>query len=676
MSRNPPMIRGKTPALLVTLVTLLAAGEAAAQSLRYLNLGTWEGSVQADYGLGQDQISSDTTPSSSFSQRNAGETFSVRNSGFSVLDPDLLTGSLGLTLGLTQDNENSAGIISKGRSKLLGYSFDADILNVLPYGGALFANRSRSTSFQPFGRVDTTSSNRGLSLRLNEGSPLRDMGFPYLSANLQLEQQRIQEISSSALGQSYQHSEVRNSLSQQGHKGSENSDLDWHYDLNEVQDPSFSSGNYRSRSANLGYSQDFGAALNRRWDSRLAYYNRVGSTSMSQFSMGEHLHLAHWSNLATDYSYQLSRLQTEAFLPSLSQSGAFSVQYQPYQNLNSYASAQRQLQPAGQIDAYAGGLSYHYQHPLPWQGVLTLGSSGSYQLVDTHIFATQANITDEAQVAPQQNAPLGTGFLLNQAYVAAASIVVVDNRDGLRLPTVAGVDYLVVPQGSQTLIVPQLTVNGIRANDPLEVSYTYAIPPSMKYATTAKSASAGMNFHWISFAVAHSESAVTLLSGNGSGFLQSSRNDRAQVDVNGHWQKLQGTAGAAFERSEATLLSYTQQRYYQSATYQYSRNLGLALNTDWTVANYQMPARTSDTRGVNLTANWYAPGGWIVNALAGRRYLTDSAQPSETVSNEGLRAQMKYGKLSFTSAFTANQRIRGGSRMSNWRIDFSVTREL
>ena len=669
------MIRGKAPALLVTLLSLLTAGEAAAQSLSILSLGTWEGSVQANYGLGHDQISSDTAPASSFSQRNTEESLSVRNSGFSVLDPGLLTGSLGLTLGLAQDTEKSAGALTKGRSRVLGYSFDADILNVLPYGGALFANRSRSIALQPFGRVETTSTNRGLSMRLNEGSPLRDKGFPYLSANLRLEQQRLQDIATSALDQNYQHSEVRNSLSQDGHKGSENSDLDWHYDFNEVQDPSTSNGNYRSHSANLGYSQDFGAALNRRWDSRLAYFDRVGSTSMSLFSMSERLHLAHWSNLATDYNYQLSRLQTDANLPSLSQSGAFSVQYQPYQNLSSYASAQRQLQPAGQIDAYAGGLNYHYQHPLPWQGVLTLGSSGSYQLVETHINATQASITDEAQIAPTQLGA-GAGFLLNQAYAVAASIVVVDTRDGMRLPTVAGVDYLLVPQGNQTLIVPLLTSLVIRAGDPLALSYDYAIPPSLKYATTAKSLSAGMSFQWISFGVAHSESAVTLLSGNGSGFLQSSRNDSAQVDVHGRWQKLQGAAGAAFQRSDATLLSFTQQRYYQSATYQYSRYLGFAFDTDWTVAHYQTPARTSDTRGANLTANWYTSGGWIVNALAGRRYLTDSAQPSEIVSNEGLRAQMKYGKLSMTSAFTANQRIRGGSQMSNWRIDFSVTREL
>lgn len=671
MGKNVRMAGGKT---LMALLSLLAAGEAAAQTLGVLTLGSWEGSVQASYGLSHDLISADAASASRFAQRNTGESLSIRNSGFSVLDPGLLTGSLGLTLGLEQNTESSVGAPTRDRSRVLGYSLDADILNVLPYGGGLFANRSHSLSFQPFGRVETTSANRGLSMRLNEGSPLRDIGYPYLSANLRLEQQRLQEIATSALNQNSQHDEVRNSLSQEGHKGSENSDLDWHYEFNDVQEPSTAHGSYRSQTANLGYSRDFGPTLNRRWDSRLAYFNRVGSTSLALLTMSERLHLAHWSNLSTDYNYQLSRIETQLG-PSLSQSGAFSVQYQPYQNLGSRASLQRQEQPAGQIDALAGGVNYHYQQPLPWQGLLVVAASGGYQLVDTHINATQASVNDEAQAAPAALGA-GAGFLLDQAYAVATSIVVVDTRGGGRLPTVADVDYQLVPEGNLIRIVPLLTSAVIRAGDPLAVSYTYAIPPSLKYATTSKSASAGLNFRWLSFSVAHSESAVTLLSGNGSGFLQSARSDSAQVDAHGRWRALQGAAGAAFQRSDATLVSFTQQRYYQSATYQYARNLGFSLDADWTLANYRLPARSSDARGAHLSADWYVPGGWIVNALVGRRYLKDSAQPSETVSNEGLRAQMKYGKLSLTSAFTANQRIRGGSQLSNWRIDLSVMRDL
>lgn len=676
MSRSKRMIRGMA---LLSLLPLLASGEAAAQTLGYLTLGTWEGSLGANYGLGHDRVISGAAPAIAFAQQNTNEQLSIRNSGFSVLDPGLLTGSLGLTLGLGQNSSSSQDTLTSARSRVLGYSFDADILNVLPYGGALFANRAQGIAMQPFGRVETISSNLGATMRLNEGSPLRDMGYPYLSANLRLEQQHLEELSTSALNQSFRQSELRNTLSHEGHNGYESADLDWHYEFDDVQEPATKNGSFRSQNANLGYSLDFGPTLNRRWDSRLAYFSRVGSTSMSLFSLSERLHVGHQSNLSTDYGYQLSRLETQLG-QSLNQSGSFSAQYQPYQNLGSYASLQRQEQPSGQIDSLAGGLNYKYQHSLPWQGKLLLSANGGYRLTDTHINATQAMVNDEAQAAPPALGA-GAGFLLNQAFVVATSIVVVDTRGGARW-RVPDSDYELVPEGNLTRIVPLLTSEVIRAGDPLEVSYTYSIPPSLKYGTATRSASAGMNFGWISFSVSHNESGVTLLSGNDSRFLQSSRNDSAQVDLRGDWRTLQGSAGAAYLRSNATglanitITSSTQQRYYQSTTYQFARNLGFAFNTDWTLSNYQLPARQSDARGANLSADWYTPGGWVVNAQVGRRYLTDSAQPKETVSNESLRAQIKYGKLMLTSSFTANQRIRGGSQLSNWRADLSVTRSL
>ena len=671
MGKRARRFRGRP----LILLALLAGGRVAAQTLGILVPGSWDGSVQATYSLSRDSVSTDGIAEPPLTQRSTSQQFTIRNNGFYVLAPELLTGSLGLTLGLDQQKASSGESVESVKSKLLGYSFDAGILNDLPYGGSLFANRSRSTTLQPFGRVETLTTTRGATLRLNEGSPLKDLGFPYLSATLRLEHQHLQQLSSSALGLgSSRQDELRDTLSHIGHKGYETADLDWQFEFNNIKDRVAKNGSYRGKSASLSYSGDFGPTLNRRWDSRINYMSRVGSSSLSLLSVNEHLHIAHQSNLSTDYAYQLSRLETALSGPSLSQSGSMTAQYQPYQNLGGFALVKRQLLPSGRIDNLAGGFKYRYEHSLPWQGKLVLGADGSYQLTDTHMVGTQVNVTDETQAAPAALGA-GAGFLLNQAFAVTASILVVDTRNGARLPTELGVDYELVQEGNLTRIVPLLTSSVILAGDPLAVSYTYAIAPSLKYGTASKALRATMNFGWISLSAAHNESKVNLLGGEDSRFLQSFRNDSAQVDLHGTWKTLQGGLGSAYLRSRATQLSYTERRYYQSATYKVAPNLGLSVNSDWTLTNYQLPSRRSDARATNLTANW-ADGGLSVNAHAGLRYLKSNLQPTETVSEAGLRAQLKYGQLLLTSAFSLTQRIRGGSELNNWQLSFVAVRNL
>ena len=291
------------------------------------------------------------------------------------------------------------------------------------------------------------------------------------------------------------------------------------------------------------------------------------------------------------------------------------------------------------------------------------------------ISASQASIIDEVQTAPTELGA-GAGFRLNQSFVIPASIVVVDTRNGSLLPTTAGIDYELVTEGNQTRVVPLLTSAVIRAGDPLAVSYVYALAPSLKYSTASRLTGASVNYGWISVAANHSQSQISLLAGSDNRFVQSSRSDTAQVDLHGTWKTLQARAGASTARTSSATVVSNEQRTYSSATYQFSRALGFALDADRSRSAYQLPDRQSSASGVRLSADWYTAGGWVVNAASSRRSMTDSLGPSEKVAQQSLKASLKYGKLSFTSSVSANQRLRASSELSNWRIDFSVLRSL
>jgi hypothetical protein len=662
--------------VLLTLLPLLAAGEAAAQALGIVNLGTWDGTLDTSVGYSRDLISYNGVAGPAFSQRNTSELLNIRNNGFFVLDPALLSGSVGVTLGMEQERASSSGYTTNVDSKIRGYSIGTSLLNDLPYGGGLFANRSQTMTIEPFGHVDTTTTNRGFTARLNEGSPLRDLGLPYLSGTVQMEQQHLQEISTSVLGQGASvQDQMRKTLSAQGHKGFETADLDCQGEVDDIEDQFVANGSYRSKAASLMYGVDFGPTLNRRLDSRMSYLGREGVAPMSLFSLNENLGVGIFNNLSANYGYQLTRLDA-LNISSLGQVGSFGLQYQPYQNLGASVSLQHQQQPYGTIDVAGGALAYHFERSLPWQGKLLVRLNGGDSLTDTHIQSSLANITDEAHVAPAAFGA-GAGFMLNQSFALPASIVVVDTRGGALLQTVLGIDYELLQVGGQTTVIPLLTSTIIRPGDPMAVSYTYKIAPSLKYLTATKSASVTTNFGWISFNVTHNQSDVTLLAGDNSLFLPYFRNDSARMDLHGNWDSIQGAAGTSYLNSRSTMMSYVEQRYYQNVTYQYASNLGVTINSEWTLTDYQIPAaHQSDARSTNLTANWIVDSGLMVSAHTGFRYLVDTSMPTETVSDAGLRGRLSYGKLSVLSDLLFNRRVRDGAELSNWQVKLTVSRGL
>ncbi len=661
---------------MLTALALLASRSTVAQSWEDFHLGAWEGALQLGYGVDRERLRSpDSTANTEFSRRRADEQLTVRNRGFFFVDPRLFAGDLGLTFGLVQERARSGDTHQSRNGTLAGYAFDATLFGALPYNGRLYANRNQTIVTQPFGRTEIAFDNRGATVRLREDSPLRDLGFPYFSASLRAEQQDTREKTTSVLGQSFRRDERQNTLALDGHKGFETADLDLHYEFNGLHDREFARSDFQSQTARLDYSADFGPALNRRSDSHLSYYTRNGVSPFSLLTADEHLRIDHLDNLSTGYRYLLARSDTQTGT-STSHSGNFDVRYEPFRNLDADAhlSALRQELPSGTRDTYASQLAIQYRHGLPWNGTLAARIGGRYQIDDNQLTASRIGVADEAQAAPQFLGA-GAGFPLNQPFVVASSIVVVDTRGGTRLPTTLGLDYEIVAEGNLTRVLPLPTSAVIQPGDPLAVSYTYELDPSIRYSTRSGSTSISLDYRWIAVSYGHEQSNQALISGQDSRFLDDVRRDSAEVDLRGSWNAHDGQASAEYVRYDSTRLAYDQQRYSGRFTYRPARSVTLAFNADKTLTRFTLPLHRTDALSAQFTLDWYQ-GAWTTTALVGRRTYKDSLQPTETINEARVRTRLAYSKLDFASTLTASERTRGGFQTFNWAVDLVAVRRF
>jgi hypothetical protein len=329
--------------------------------------------------------------------------------------------------------------------------------------------------------------------------------------------------------------------------------------------------------------------------------------------------------------------------------------------------------PVGTRTTYAGSLDFSYRRSLPWNGQVYARAGGRNQVDDNVLSASQINVTDEPHAAPT---PIGgVGFLLDQSFVITSSIVVVDTRGGARLPTAAGIDYDIVPEGNLTRIVPLLGSLVIQAGDPLVVSYTYEVNPSIKYGTDSRWLYASMDFRWVAFSLGHERSDQTLISGIDNGFLEDRRKDVAQIDFRGEWQALRAQVGAAATRYDATHLAYTEQRFNQLVWFRPGPNLVLALNAEESYRDYTLPERQSDARSLQATLDWFV-AGWQTTTLVARRVYRDSLIPTETMDEASFRARLTYGKLEISAILALNDRTRGTFETTDRRLGVQITRRF
>ncbi|MBI3782249.1 MAG: hypothetical protein HY270_02490 [Deltaproteobacteria bacterium] len=657
-------------ALLVALLSV--APEVRAQP--NWGIGQWQGkaSLFVDWE-NQDDKRSQTKYETILLQERVG----LRNVGTYILDPRLLTLDLGGSFGLSQEDGLSASgtPLRVGNGRLYDYAFEGLFLSDKPYPMTWFATRSQTLLTQGFGgRSDVTFENRGAMFELNEGSFLEKYRFFNFNSRLDVHQEILKE-DSSVFGSPFRRDEHRNVVRYQAHKGGENSDIDLRYELNDVNDPFNLSDIFDSHTVHLNHSLDFGPTLNRRIDSLFYYFTRSGQSPGNFISLDEDLHLDHHRDLSTDYRYSFSR--SDSLVDRVTSNAAsLGLQHRLYNALttNLFARGSRQDFSNGDRTIYSGQAAFDYRRSLPWDGLFFAGTHGGYQFDENNFTSSQIAAVDEAHTAPSEFGA-GAGFTLNNAFVMAETIVVLDVRGGSRLPTALNVDYVVSQVGSITTIIPLVGSPVIRPNDPLEVSYTASIDPSIKFSTATFGARTGVEFSWLGAAYEHELSNQTRLSGSTSNpqFLINQNLDRFKVDLKGRWNGLGAQSTAAYELLHSNIVDSKAWRFTEVVSYQLRIDTIAQMTGDQYLIDYPGQKRHADSYLARANVDWFSELGFSVSAFSGFRAYRDSEIPSDQIIDAGVRLRWSYRNLDIAPSFTWTDYR---NRLTDIRGELRVSRNL
>lgn len=655
----------------------------------YAGLGYWSGSLGLDYSNGLQSNSSPITGTSTSKNSLFNESLRITNSGFYVLNPLLMTGNMTLDLQANQDKSGDSQNSTSEQGKGIGYNVDATFLSEMPLTGTVFANRTQSQTLQSFGLSTVgTIQNSGALIHLRQDSLLKDWGYFWVEANLNLQQEHNQYTTTN-FGHSAYSDERNRLLNFNASKGFETADLNFSYLINEHSFETFEQQNFRSNTANITYSLDFGPNLNRRLDATLDMAQYSGVVDSTVINNNERVHIDHYQDLSTDYQYNLNRL-TAGGISALGQNGTATVSYQVNQNLSTAAgvTATRATLQNGSITTHGFNLSEGYNHRLPGNGTFTLNWSGSQDVSNTALSTSSIDVVDEAHQAPT---PLGAGvgFTLNHRFVVEASIVVFNTKGGGRVLTYPGVDYDVVAQSNQITIVPLAGSLLIAQGDPLLVSYNYQVDANLDWATTSSNWNIGVSYGWITASYAHQETKRKPLSQGTSLFLESSLKSAVLIDLRGSLLGMDANANMDLERNEwiangaaadnpvAVSTAYDDARVGATLSRDLQSNMRIIFGVGATETRYSLPTQYSNSsRSARGSFSWFTAGGWSNTASLDVSNYEGTKTPPETIVQMLAQSRVTLGKLTLNTNLAYGQWLRNNTRATNRSFNVSILRQF
>lgn len=588
------------------------------------------------------------------------EGITVRNQGFYVIDPRLLTGDASVRFAFTQARQDASGIDFAQDADITDYFLTATLLAEKPYSATLSAAHTEYVSSQAGGGTTrTVTGNSFARFYLRESSILREKEIaPYFSAWLLAGSEDLQQTTTNA-GRQFRRDEHRDRLQFEARNGFETGDLSVGLEQVDLENREFEEGSYRSRDADLAYSVDFGSNLTRHADTNLYYNERVGSFDSTSLEFDQRLFMEHTAYLSSSLYYIFQDYDTDAASTQAHRADA-GVQYMPFLNVSTNADVfgSHLEVDTGTIDSMGGYLGASYTHWLPASGTLTASLGGGVQFADTQLESGNVPVINESHQAPPQLGA-GAGFTLNQSNVLAETIVVINVRDGARLPTTEGIDYIVVIEGSRTEIRPLASSAVIQPNDPLEVSYLYLVDPSLESRSDSASLYVSADWNWISVALQHDVTRQVPLSGQQDTLLADQDRTTLRVDMRGERGPWQARAGAVARRYRDERLRYDEVRLNQSLWWRPGYRWQVGFDANQSEGRYLDSERTSRYFDNRLSTTIQSKRGWWTDAYVSYRAMYDSDLPTEKITEGYLRVRRNWPQLSLAFAWGLGTRERG-----------------
>lgn len=603
------------------------------------------------------------------------EGLTLRNSGWSVIDPRLLTGSASVRFALQQARQDAGEQGTSQDGDLTDYYIDMTFLQQKPGNLNLQASHVEAvTSLAGGGTTASSNSLRGATLNWREASILREKEIaPYFSARLFGGQEDLHETTTNA-GAQFRREEQRRRVEFDAHNGFENGDLTVNLEQLDLTNLIIPTASYRSQTADLAYGLDFGRNLTRHSDLHVNYNDRDGEFGSTTFDLDELLYFEHNAFLSSSVFYMLQDVDSPEGSSTMQRVDG-GVQYMPFLNMSTNLNAlgSRVDYDTGTIDAYGGSAGLSYNHWLPAGGVLTATASGGLQFSNSQLSSAAVPVVDAAYQAPPELGA-GAGFLLNESDVVTSTIVVFDVRGGSRLPTELGVDYEVETEGHLTKIIPLATSPVIQAGDPLEISYAYLTDPVLESRVRNQSYSIGAEYGWIAVSLTHDINEQDALSGQQQTALGDQKRTTLRVDVSHDRDALRARANARAARYRDERLDYDEIRLNENLSWQPYYDWQLGFDASQTQAKFVDTGRVSRHYDARLGGSWHSPRGWWADGYLSWRTQQDSETVDETITEAFIRVRRNWPQLAFSASLGLGQRDRGPVQTFYQNLQIYITR--
>jgi|GEM_PF-586472 len=603
------------------------------------------------------------------------EGLTLRNSGWSVIDPRLLTGSASIRFALQQARQDAGEQGTAQDGDMTDYHIDMTFLQQKPGNLNLQASHVEAvTSLAGGGTTASSNSLRGATLNWREASILREKEIaPYFSATLFGGQEDLQETTTNA-GVQFRREEQRKRVEFDAHNGFENGDLTVNLEQLDLTNLIVPAASYRSQTADLTYSLDFGKNLTRHSDLHVNYNDRDGEFGATTFDVDELLYFEHNAFLSSSVFYILQDVDSPDGSSTMQRIDG-GVQYMPFLNVSTNLNAlgSRVEYDTGTIDGFGGSAGLSYNHWLPAGGVLTATASGGLQFSNSQLTSATVPVVDATYQAPPELGA-GAGFLLNESDVVTSTIVVFDVRGGSRLPTELGVDYEVETEGNLTKIIPLATSPVIQAGDPLEISYSYLTDPLLKSRVRNQSYSIGADYGWIGVSLTHDINEQDPLSGQQQTALGDQKRTTLRVDVSHDRGALRARANARAARYRDERLDYDEIRLNENLSWQPYYDWQLGFDASQTQAKFIDTGRVSRHYDARLGGSWHSRRGWWADGYLSWRTQQDSEMVDETITEAFIRVRRNWPQLAFSASLGLGQRDRGPVQTFYQNLQIYITR--
>jgi hypothetical protein len=652
------------------------ATSASAQAFR---LGTWDGALEGTVGFSRQDTNTTGQAGSRFEDLQAQEQLTLRNTGAYFFDPRLVTLTVGGTFGLTQERLSSNGTSDTLNGTLWGYEASLNILPESPYSLNVFANRNQTINNQVFGgRTESIQQNEGASLYARE---------IYIPSTLSVLHQNLNNETTTGTVTAQQDQTIT-SVAYQGNRGWENSEASLYYGFIDLTDHVFPNLSYQSNEGSLLYSLDFGPELNYRWDSRMRFFTRTGTTQLTTATVDELLRIDHTERLQTNYQYSLYWTDT-AGGATATNIGTFTLRHQLYESLTTTFGLQATITtlPNGEEYTYGGRLDLAYQKRLPGDGRVNIGIGGELQYTDNHFQAPESFV-------PQETFTFATPFalpvLLKNPFVVVSSIVITKTAvgplpagciapPGPPTPLVQGRDYTLNTVGNLTEIVPIPCLGvapGINPGDTIAVDYRFAVPTSLAYTTESWHANASVDYHWIRPYLIVQGYDQNLVSGHDGRFLNDLRWDTVGLELRSDGERVRATILGEVQNYTTREVAYNAVRSAQFMGFTILPQLTLTLTGAESWFDYSRPQRHTQTFNGLLTMNYALGANISATAIAGIRYFQDTLAPTERTFEAGLQGRWMFRKLEIDPTLEFFDTRRGNTTTKDFQAMLHIIRRF